>query len=108
MQLDWDSNTFTVLGVTFSTDVDNLWGLNFPKKFEAINYLLLNWKRRKLTVYGKVCVIKSLALSKLTHLFFTLHNPPKGLINKLNTLFFKFLWNGPDKVKRSVAYYKAI
>lgn len=100
--LDWDADNFIILGINFSTDVNELWNLNFPKKFEAINHLLLNWKKRKLTLMGKICVIKSLALSKLTHLIFTLHSPPKKMIKKLNAILFKFLWNGPDKVKRRI------
>lgn len=67
-----------------------------------MNHLLLNWKKIKLTIFCKICVIKLLALPKLTHLFFTLHNPPKSIIKKLNTLFFKLLWNGPDKDRRKV------
>lgn len=31
-QLDWDSDTFIILGITFSAHVDDLWTLNFPKK----------------------------------------------------------------------------
>ena len=51
---------------------------------------------------GKITIIKSLALSKFTHLFLALPNPPEELIKKLNKIFFTFLWNsGPDRIERS-------
>ena len=42
-----------------------------------------------------------MAISKFVHLFLALPNPPGDLIQNLNKLFYKFLWNtGPDKIKR--------
>ena len=62
-----------------------------------------SWSKRKLTLLGKITVIKSLALSKFVHLFLALPNPPGELIKNLNKLFYSFLWNsGPDRIKRKV------
>jgi hypothetical protein len=48
-------------------------------------------------------VIKSLLLPQLLYLFSVLCIPiPKIFFKKLNTLFFKFIWNGGnDRVKRN-------
>ena len=48
-------------------------------------------------------MIKSLALSKFTHLFLALPNPPGEMIKMLKRIFYNFLWNsGPDGIKRNV------
>lgn len=100
--LDWDAGTFTVLGVTFSPDINEIWNLNFPPKLEQIQCLLSHWKKRSLTTVGKICVIKSLAVSKLIPLFTALHNPPLEMLKQLERVFYKFIWNGPDKTKRNI------
>ena len=75
--------------------------INFEEKIQAVEKLLSNWSYRYLTPFGKVTVIKSLGLSKLSQLALVVPNPSKEMINKLNTLFFKFIWgNGSEKVRR--------
>ena len=57
--------------------------------------------KEKLTLPGKVTVIKSLALSKFKHMFLALPNPPDHMIKSLENKFYKFIWNnGQDKIKR--------
>ena len=74
---------------------------NFQAKVDEIKALFYNWMNRNLTVYGKILVVKSLALSKLSHLSLVLPNLAKDQIKQLETLIFKFLWNGkPDKISR--------
>ena len=50
-------------------------------------------------IYGKVTVIKSLIISKLVYIS-SLLPTPKGIMQELNRLLFKFLWKGTDKVTR--------
>ena len=59
--------------------------------------------KRKLSLIGRITIIKSLALAKFTHLFLALPNPQGELIKQIERMFFKFLWNnGPDRIKRSI------
>ena len=39
--------------------------LNFHEKLDVLEKTLNNWKRRKLTLLGKVNIVKSVGLSKL-------------------------------------------
>ena len=56
-----------------------------------------------LTPIGKITVIKTFLLSKLNHLFTSLPNPPLSFMEKLNTIFYRFIWDKkPDKIKRIV------
>ena len=101
--LDWTQGSFKILGVNFSSDVFDIWDLNKNDVLNRIENLLAHWSKRKLSMLGRITVIKSLALSKFTHLFLALPNPPGDLIKRLERLFYKFLWNsGPDRIKRHV------
>ena len=102
-KLDWTQGPFKILGVTFTAEVYNIWDVNSEEIYSKIENLCKNWAKRKLTLFGRITVIKSLALSKFIHLFLALPNPPGELIKKLEKLFYKFLWNGgPDRIKRSI------
>ena len=54
---------------------------------------------RGLSLYGKITVIKSLIIPKFVYIA-SLLSTPKGVIQELNRLIFKFLWKGVDKVTR--------
>ena len=48
---------------------------------------------------------KSLAISKLVHLFSTIPDPPPKMINQLQTICFNFIWKGgSEKIKRLTMY----
>ena len=101
--LDWDVTEFTILGVNFVVEIERIWHVNMDKKIQEIQRLLTRWKRRDLTILGKITVIKSLAISKLIHLLIALPNPPQQFFNQITKLFYNFIWNeGPDRVKREV------
>ena len=61
------------------------------------------WSYRDLTYIGKVTVIKTLALPILVQSLTVLPNPPDSILNDIEKIFYKFLWNGKkDKIKRSI------
>ena len=100
-RLDWSQDPFKVFGVTFTTEVFDIWNINSNEIITKIENLCKQWAKRKLTLIGRITIIKSLALSKFTHLFLALPYPPEELIKKLNKIFYTFLWNsGPDRIKR--------
>jgi hypothetical protein len=52
---------------------------------------------------GKIAMAKSIALSKLVHLFMVLPNPTNDFFKRLDTMIYQFIWGGGnDKIKRSV------
>ena len=101
--LDWSQEPLKILGVTFSPLVFNIWDLNSVEILSKVKNILNQWSKRKLSLFGRVTIIKSLAVSKFVHLFISLPAPPNELIKELEKLFYKFLWNsGPDRIKRKV------
>ena len=102
-RMEW-TNKFTVLGIDYNVDaMGDITTLNVEKKITDIKKLIRLWQARKLSPYGKVTVIKSLFLSKITHLLLSLPSPKKTLFNEINTLFKNFLWNNkPPKFRKEI------
>lgn len=102
LKLDWHKGDFEILGITLNPSLKDLWVINTRKRIETINRMLANWRRRKLTLIGKITVIKTLAVSTLVHILSALPNPPKTFIDEINKIFYNFMWNDKkDKIKRT-------
>ena len=89
MHLNWENGNFTVLGVKFCTNLKNMVPLNYYPKIRELKNILMQWSKRNLTPFGRITVLKSLALSKINHLILSLPNPPVNVIKELNSLFFQ-------------------
>ena len=99
--LDWEQKPLKILGVTFTAEVFDIWDHNLEDTLHKVNSLIKVWSKRRLTLPGKITVIKSLILSKFTHLFLALPNPPGDFQKLLERKLYKFLWNnGPDRISR--------
>ena len=99
--LDWEQKPIKILGVVFTAEVFDIWDQNSDIILEKINSMIKTWSRRKLTLIGRVTIIKSLMLSKFAYLFLALPNPPGSLVKSLEKMLFEFLWNkGPDRISR--------
>ena len=66
--------------------------LNYTKKIGEIENILSAYKKRSLSLAGKVTVLKTLAISKLIQLFTVLPSPPKQYIRDIENIFRNFLW----------------
>ena len=71
-----------VLGITLSATPSEIME-NFDAKILEIEALLNRWTFRNMTVYGRIRVVKSLVLSKITHLVQIIPNPPAPLVLKM-------------------------
>ena len=100
-----DQGVFGNLGITFNVDLTAMVNLNYENKFREIKDLIIHWKKRYLTPYGKITVIKSFVRAKLNHLVLTLPHPSDKYIQQLQQLFCDFLWDSKrDKIKRKVIF----
>ena len=57
-------------------------------------------KRRHLSLFGKVTVIKQFVLAKVVFSA-TFFPVPNAVIKSLSVIIINFVWGGKDKVKRS-------
>ena len=50
------------------------------------------WNARFLTPYGKITIVKSLQISRITHVLFSLPSPTNEMIDELDNLFKIFFF----------------
>ena len=74
--LVWD-NKFTLLGIDFTADLKHM-DKNFEEEIKDVKKLFNSWKYRYLSPYGKIVVIKTLALSKLSNVAMVVPDLPKN------------------------------
>ena len=97
----WDPGTFKVLGILFSTSQD-ISKINYIDKMEEIKRDIARWKKRHMTPLGKITIIKTLIISKLTYLFINIPDPPHTFLKELDQILFRFLWDGKtNRIKKS-------
>ena len=99
------SNNAKALGIVFNNknDTDNTFSLNLLPKIDAFCNCLKQWQHRKLSLIGRITVIKSFAFPKLIYPLSVLPNPPYHYIKQITTAMFEFLWNKKtDKIKKKV------
>ena len=69
---------------------------------KKIRSILECWIFRRLTLLGKIAVLKSLVASQLLYIFSPLQTNHEAF-KEINTIFYKFLWNEKgDKIKRKI------
>ena len=99
LNLQWDT-TFKLLGITFTFNLEGMES-NYTEKLEEIQKVFNCWAFRKITPYGKITIIKSLALSKLSYVALILPALGKKNLKKLEQSCQKFIWGNQKSVKVS-------
>ena len=96
-------NQLKVLGIVFEKSNENITANNLALILPKMIKEIAQWRRRNLTLIGKITVVKALLISKMVHVLSSLPNPCEQDTKKLNSILFSFIWNnGPDKIKRSL------
>ena len=72
---------------------------NWTNKLEKVEQILESWNTSKLSLFGKVQIIKTFAISQFV-LPATLLKVPEGIVKQIESLLYRFLWGTRDKVKR--------
>ena len=101
--LKW-THKFEVLGIHYDTfKLHDITTININLKMAEIKNLIRVWSTRKLTPYGKVTIVKSLLLSKITHILLSLPSPEHTLFKEIENIFLTFVWCGkPAKFSRKI------
>ena len=93
-------NRFKLSAFSFRYNSDAANNLNFGEKIIKLKNTLKNWKRRKLTLHGRIKIVKTLGLSKLIYNTSVLEIPD-CYVKEIKKLSFDFTWEGkPAKLKR--------
>ena len=106
-KFEWSSEKAKTLGIWFTNNKNDILKLNFWNKVKDFNNCLKSWMHRKLTLLGKITVLKSFALPKLVYPLTVLPNPSKEIIQDIINTMFRFIWNGkPNKIKKETLMNK--
>ena len=66
-KITWTADNAKTLGIVFSNYNENMLNLNIIPKLQEFKNCLKQWQHRKLTLLGKVTVIKTYALPKILY-----------------------------------------
>jgi len=95
----WLQEPIQALGIFFSYNSDAANNLNFGQKIIKLKNTLKNWKRRKLTLHGRIRIVKTPGLSKLIYNTSVIEIPD-SFVKEINKLTFNFIWEvKPAKIK---------
>ena len=98
--LIWTHKPVKYLGHYIHFDNDEALKMDWEQKLIKLKKVLDSWSKRSLTIFGRVTVLKCLALSQITHLIIVDSIPPTFL-KMIESIIFKFIWNGKtEKIKR--------
>ena len=88
-----------IWGIYFGYDERQRNNLNFSQTLKSIKKSINVWKWRGLSLLERIQIVKTFAIPKL---MFRASVIPisKELIKEANSIFYNFIWNGKDKVKR--------
>ena len=101
--IKWNQAGIKYLGIYVGYDKKYCRQHNWVDKIEKFQRLLDNWRKRELTLFGKVTILKTLGLSNMVYSAMHTETPPE-VIKQIESIMFQFLWNKVDRIKRSVLY----
>ena len=87
------SQTFKLLGINFSTNLDEINDLNFRDKITHIHKIVKLYQWRNLSMAGRITIVKMHILPKLVHLLAVLPTPKQEYLQEINTVLSQFVWN---------------
>jgi exonuclease III len=101
--IKWSPKGIKILGIHITHNKKELLLKNYKQIVSKLDNIIKIWKRRSLTLHGKVQVIKAHLQSQLVYQLSVLPSPPKALLDKIQKTLYQYLWdNKPDKIKRTV------
>ena len=85
----WSQESIQALGIFFSYNSDAANNLNFGEKILKLKNMLINWKRGKLILHGRIKIVKTLGFSKLIYNT-SVFEIPDSYVKEINKLTFNF------------------
>lgn len=93
--IKWPQEPFTVLWTTYCVDSDNdtMIDLNYSNKLQEMKRMIFSWFIRSLTTAGRITVVKTLIIPKITHLLISIPNPQSKTITEIERNLLQYIWN---------------
>ena len=100
-------NHLNILGtkIPLNGSTDDIITLNYDPLLLKINTVLSKWTGRKLTLYGKGIIIKSLILPQIIYQLTNLVSPSKVYLENIDNKILEFIWDEKrPKINRNQIY----
>jgi len=98
--ITWTSDLVKALGVYFGHDVKKKIWANWHERLAQVENCLKLWDKRNITLLGRILIVKTFAVSKLTFLS-SVMECTESYLKQINRTLFNFIWKGKrDHVKR--------
>ena len=103
--LDWVS-TFTALGINYDVkNIRNITVQNIENKIESMQKSIQLWTHPNITPMGRICIAKSLILSKIIHVLQSLPTPPLDYLKRIEKMIINFIWkNKRHEINKQTLY----
>ena len=88
--ISWPEKYVTALGVAFAYDPAVSCRINFEEKIVSLKKTLSRWSARNLTLIGRICIVKTLAISKLVYNTSVL-SVSSNICKQVNDICFRFV-----------------
>ncbi len=99
--IKWPKDPIRYLGIYIGNSDVECEKLNWTLKIEIMQKMIDCWRTRKLTLQGKILIIKTLLLPKM--IFSASMLPiPEGIIKRINSILYNYIWGKTDRIQREV------
>ena len=100
--LGWAQGLVEYLGIRVGPADTDLADVNYPEKIKKLEKALNPWLKRGLTPFGRIHLIKTVALSQLVYSMSVLEKPNKRQLKEIERIIYNFIWNKKrDRIKRT-------
>lgn len=98
--INWKNTPIKSLGFYFGYDHKECQKLNIEKQLGKCEKIVANWRKRNLSLLGKIVIVKSLLIPNLTYIASN-SVLSKEAVQKFKTLIYNFIWDSKrDRIKR--------
>ena len=87
----WTNKPIKILGIWFHPNYNLMQKVNFEEKLDKIKDLVELWKKRKLTLMGKIAIINSLVISQFNYPLASLTTPSDHFFKTFKNIIMEFL-----------------
>ncbi len=89
------------MGVYVGHNRELCYEYNWLRRIDKIKKAIVFWNKRKVSIFGRVNIIKTYLLSKIVYPATVLPIPDE-IVKEAKTVLFEYLWHGKqDRIKRS-------
>ena len=93
-ELHWTNDPINILGVYVHHNDNEVLELNYKPLMSKIKAILTSWKRRSLSLIGKVQIINTLTASLFVYRMMTLPTITNNYVKQFDNMVKEFLWDG--------------